>query len=146
MARINIDLPHHFDFETEISVRASDLNYGGHLGNDTLLTLLQEARIHFYRSLGFKDEVSFEGSVGQIITDAAIQYKSEAFLGDILVVAIATRDFNKYGFDLVYRVTNKQTATEVARGKTGIICFDYSKRKIATIPPSLLSRLRKDNR
>ncbi|MBA4055991.1 MAG: thioesterase, partial [Marivirga sp.] len=115
MARLQIDLPEIFLFRTELTVRASDLNYGGHVGNDTMLTLLQEARIRLYRQLGFKDELSFEGSIGQIIADAAIQYKSESFLGDILVIEIAVSDFNKYGFDMLYRVTNKETLKEVAK-------------------------------
>jgi len=141
MARIHISLPDKFLFETEISIRASDLNYGGHVGNDTMLTLLQEARIQFYRSLGFPNEISFEGSVGQIITDAAIQYKSESFLGDVLIVQIAVADFNKHGFDLLYLVTNKATGKEIARGKTGIVSFDYAKRKMVSVPVSLLSKL-----
>ena len=141
MARIQLSLPERFQFETEIAVRGSDLNYGGHVGNDTMLTLLQEARIRFYQSLGYENEVSFEGPVGQIIADASIQYKSESFLGDVLKIQIATVEFNKYGFDMLYLVTNRETGKEVARGKTGIVCFDYIKRKVASIPTSLLSKL-----
>ena len=145
MARIHIDLPDKFLFKTEIPVRASDINYGGHVGNDTILTLLQEARIQFYRQLGFKDEANFEGTIGQIITDAAVQYKAEAFLGDWLMVQLAVADFTKYGFDMLYRVTNESTKMEIARGKTGIVCFDYSKRKLVSIPSSLLVKLQSLN-
>ena len=141
MARIHINLPEKFLFSTEITVRVSDLNYGGHVGNDTMLTLLQEARIQFYRSIGFKDEITFEGSVGQIIIDAAVQYKAESFLGDVLEVQIAVEDFNKFGFELLYKVKNKSTGQEVARAKTGIVCFDYSSRRITSIPKPLLSKL-----
>jgi acyl-CoA thioester hydrolase len=141
MARLHINLPETFLFTTEIAVRVSDLNYGGHVGNDTMLTLLQEARIQFYRSLGFKDETSFEATVGQIIIDAAVQYKSESFLGDVLEIQIATEDFTKFGFDLLYHVKNKATGQEVARGKTGIVCFDYSKKKVVRIPALLLTKL-----
>lgn len=142
MARLHIDLPEKFLFKTELTIRASDLNYGGHVGNDTMLTFLQEARIRFYRQLGFKDEVGFEGSVGQIIADASIQYKSESFFGDVLIIELAVSDFNKYGFDMFYRVTNKESLKEVARAKTGIICFDYAKRKVVSIPVNLLQTLK----
>lgn len=141
MARIHIDLPEKFLFTAEIAVRVSDLNYGGHVGNDSILTLMQEARVQFYRSLGFANEISFEGSVGQIIADAAIQYKTQTFLGDIITIDIGVGDFNRYGFDMLYRLTNKATGKEVARGKTGIVCFDYSKGKVASIPVSLLGKL-----
>lgn len=142
MARLTIDLPERFLFETKLEVRASDLNYGNHLGHDSVLTLFQEARLRFYRQLGFKNELSFEGPVGQVIADAAVVYKSESFLGDVLVCRIAAQDFNKYGFDLVYLLENKSTSKETARGKTGIVCFDYDKRKIAPIPATLLHKLK----
>ena len=141
MPRVTIELPDHFAFTAELPVRVSDLNYGGHVGNDAILTIMQEARVRYYRHLGFKDEISFNGSVGQIITDAAIQYKSESFLGDVLLVRIATAEFSKYGFDMLYYIENKVTGKEVARGKTNIVCFDYEKRKIAVVPEELLKAL-----
>ena len=142
MARIEIHLPEKFIFKTQIVVRVSDLNYGNHVGNDSVLTLMQEARTLFYRAMGFESEVKLDGHIGQIMTDASIVYKSESFLGDILQFEIAIENFNKYGFDLFYHITNKVTGKEVARGKTGMVCFDYSKRKIASIPEVLVSKLK----
>jgi len=141
MSRIHLDLPEKFIFRTEIPVRVSDLNYGGHVGNDSVLTIMQEARTLFYRHLGFESEVKLEGTVGQIIADAAIVYKSESFLGDVLVIDIAVADINKYGFNLYYKLTNKATHKDVAHGKTGIVCFDYAKRKVASVPERLLQAI-----
>ena len=141
MARVHVDLPEKFLYTTELTVRASDLNYGNHVGHDTILTLMQEARIRFYRTLGFKNELNFEGSIGQVIADIAVQYKSESFLADELTVNIGAADFNKYGFDMYYLIENKRTGKEVARGKTGIVCFDYNSRKVARIPDVLLKKM-----
>lgn len=141
MARVQLTLPATFLFETELPVRVSDLNYGAHLGHDAVLTIMQEARVLFYRHLGFKDELSFEGSVGQIIADVAIQYKSEGFLGDVLIVKIGVEEITRFGFDMLYLLQNKSTNKELARGKTGIVCFDYTTRKIATIPHVLHKHL-----
>ena len=141
MARVELTLPDKFIFEAHLTVRASDLNYGNHVGNDRILTLMQEARILFYQSLGFKNEMSFEGNVGHVIADAVVVYKSEAFLGDELKIEIATTDWSKYGFDIYYRITNQHNK-EVARGKTGVVCFDFEKRKVAPVPDGLLTKLR----
>jgi acyl-CoA thioester hydrolase len=141
MPRIQLELPEKFLFTTEISVRASDLNYGNHVGHDTVLTLMQEARIQFYRTLGFKNELNFEGSIGQVIADAAVQYKAESFLGDQLIIHIGVNDFKKYGFDMFYLMLNQATGKEVARGKTGIVCFDYDTRKVARLPEILKQKL-----
>ncbi|MBL0742504.1 acyl-CoA thioesterase [Chryseolinea lacunae] len=141
MARIQLQLPDKFLYETEIAIRISDLNYGGHLGHDTLLTLLQETRVNFYRTLGIKDELSLEGTVGQVIADVGVQYKSEVFFGDTLMVQLGVADIHKFGFDMVYRVTQKTSGKDVAIAKTGIVCFDYATRKIAPVPASLFSKI-----
>jgi 4-hydroxybenzoyl-CoA thioesterase len=91
--------------------------------------------------LGYENELSFEGSIGQVIADAALVYKAEVFLGDILVIRIALGEFSKYGFDLYYLVSGKNDEKEIAKGKTGIVCFDYEKRKPARVPASLIEKL-----
>lgn len=146
MARIRISLPESFLYETELAVRVSDLNYGGHVGNDSILTLMQEARTSFYRHLGFESEIKLEGSVGQIVADAAVVYKSESFLGDVLQIHIGVVELSRYGFDLYYLLKNKATGKDVAHGKTGIICFDYSKRKVAEVPEVLKQKLKERTR
>jgi acyl-CoA thioester hydrolase len=141
MSRIQVDLPDKFLFSTELTVRAADLNYGNHVGHDRILSFMQEARVQFYRSVGFKNELNFEGAVGQVIADVAVQYKSESFLGDQLMISVGVLDFSKYGFDMYYLIENRLTEKEVARGKTGIVCFDYDTRKVARIPEVLMQRL-----
>ena len=66
MARIKIDLPEKFSFTTSIPVRITDINYGDHVGNDTILSLLHEARVQFLKTFGYK-EMEFEG-VGMIMS------------------------------------------------------------------------------
>lgn len=141
MARLQLDFLADVKFSCELIVRASDLNYGNHVGNDSVLTLMQEARILFYQSLGYKNELNFDGSVGHIVADAAVVYKSEAFLGDVLQVQLAISDYSKYGFDMYYRLTNKASGKDVAIGKTGIVFFDYDKRKVAGIPGDFLNKI-----
>jgi acyl-CoA thioester hydrolase len=142
MPRIQISLPPTVLFTAEVQVRISDINYGGHVGNDSILTIMQDARLIFYRAKGFKNEISFEGSVGQIIADASVQYKAESFLADQLLINIFVDEITKYGFDMLYQIINKENGKEIARGKTGIVSFDYQKRKVASIPESLLAILR----
>ena len=136
MARIKLDLPEHFPFSTELRVRITDVNYGGHMGNDSLLGLLHEARVRFLEHCGFS-ELNICG-LGLIMADSVIVYKSEAFPAETLVIAIAVADFNRYGCDFVYRVTEKRSGREVARAKTGIVFFDYQQRAIQNAPQSFL--------
>lgn len=139
MARIKLDLPSVFAFSTEVPIRVTDLNYGGHVGNDTILGIVQEARVQYFKSMGY-GELSFAG-VAVIMADCAVVYKSESFHGDTLRIEVAATDFSKYGFDLYYKLTNKATGKLVAEAKTGIVCFDYQARKVALLPAEALEKL-----
>lgn len=132
MPRIKIELPDKFIFRTEIPIRITDINYGGHLGNDSLLSIIHEARVRFLNHLGYS-ESNVEG-VGIIMVDAGIQYKSEGFYGDELMVEVSVNDFTGIGCDFVYRLINEKSKKEIAAAKTGIVFFDYEKRKTAPVP------------
>lgn len=132
MARIVFDLPAHFGFSTELQVYISHVNQGGHLDNAQLLSLVSEARVRFFKSLGYT-EADVAG-LATVVGDMLAQYKSEAFHGETLRVQMTPQDFNRYGFDLVFCLTEKNQGREVARGKTGIVFIDRAARKPAPIP------------
>jgi acyl-CoA thioester hydrolase len=143
MERIKINLPESFTFSTVLTIRITDLNYGGHVGNDTFLSLMQEARQQFLISHGYK-ELSFEG-YGLILVDAAIEYKRELSHGDTIKISVAASGFDKYGFDLYYEiemVINNETFL-AAKAKTGMLCYDYEKRKLVAIPEIAKEKLSK---
>ena len=140
MARIKIELPDRFAFSTEVPIHIGLINYGHHLDNAALLSLVSEARVRFFKSLGYS-ELDVEG-VGIVVADVAAQYRSEAFHGETLVVEMAADDFNKFGCDLVWRVSDQASGREVARGKHGIIFFDYTARKPVGVPPAFAARVR----
>src|SRR5690606_20392340 len=98
MARIKLDLPAFFPFKTTLKIRITDLNYGGHVGNDTVLGLMHESRVQYLNHLGYDNEVNAIEGMGLIQTDAAIVYKAETFYGETLLVEVVANDFNKYGF------------------------------------------------
>ena len=142
MSRIKIDLPGQFIFSAEIPVRITDLNYGAHVGNDTILALIHEARMQWLVSLGYTSELQIEG-IGLIMADAAIEFKSELFYGEMILASIAIAGLTKIGFDIYYKL-EKGTASErtlVAVAKTGMLCFDYQKRKIASVPEALRKKM-----
>src|SRR5512140_2273660 len=107
MARVKLQLPASFPFRTEIPVRISDINYGGHLGNDAVLSIVHEARIQFLRNLGYS-ELDIEGT-GIMMTYAVIVYSSEGFYGDVLSIEIGATDFQFTQCDIIFRLTNKTT-------------------------------------
>ena len=132
MARIQIDIPQQLPFTTEVPLYLCHINYGGHLDNALLLTVVSETRVRFLQFLGYT-EMDVEG-VGTIIADAAVQYRSEAFHGEVMTVRMGAVEFSKHGCDFVWSMNEKSSGREVARGKTGIVFFDYAQRKVAPVP------------
>lgn len=141
MARVKVELPDHFGFSTVIPVRITDLNYGGHLGNDSILTLVHEARVQYLQSFGYS-EIDL-GGVGMIMADAAIEFKQEVFYGDHVEISIAATNFSSVSFDLCYKLEKVQEGSRVlvAAIKTGMVCFDYAKKKVARVPEGVRERM-----
>jgi YbgC/YbaW family acyl-CoA thioester hydrolase len=141
MNRVKIILPEKFSFSTHLTIRVTDLNYGGHVGNDTFLSLIQEARQQFLLSHGY-EELSIAG-VGLIIADATIEFKRELNYGDIVRISVAAADFDKLGFDLFYRleVVNGEDTILAGRAKTGMLCYDYLLKKKVSVPEEAVKKL-----
>jgi acyl-CoA thioester hydrolase len=139
MARNRIALPEKFSFHTTIPIRITDINYGNHVGNDSLLSIIHEARIQFLKSHGYS-EMNLEG-VSLIMSDVSIEFKAEVFYGDVITVSVTATEFTRVSFDLIYKlVTGEEKIVAVA--KTGMVCFDYGSRKVAAVPDEVKIKLK----
>lgn len=139
MARVKLEMPATYPFRTDLTVRITDINYGGHLGNADLLALIHEARVRFLASFGYS-EVNVEG-YGTIMLDSVIVYKAQAFAGDVLTIEVAAGDFSRIGCDFFYRITNQATGADVAIAKTGVSVFDYENQKRVSPPEAFVNAL-----
>jgi acyl-CoA thioesterase FadM len=133
MPRLEIDFPESPLFTTELPVRIDDLNYGGHLANDRVLAIAQEARLRFLVAHGFRSELDVAGT-GLIMAEAAVVYRAEGRYGMVLRVDLAPSGVRTRGFDLLYRMTDAATGQEIARARTGMLWFDYAARKVVSMP------------
>ncbi len=141
MPRIQFDLPEQFIFSTDLQIYISHVNQGGHLDNAQLVTLISEARVRFFKSLGYT-----EGNVAGcpiVVGDLVAQYKSEGFHGETMRISMIPQFYNQYGFDLVYRMDCVEPAREVARGKVGIVFIDRTTRKVTPMPQAFMDQIGK---
>jgi len=142
MARTKIDLPNNFLFSATIPIRITDINFGGHVGNDTILSLVHEARAQFFTYLGYT-ELEFAGT-GTIMSDVAIEYKNQTYYGDSILVSVAVGDITKVAFDLFYKlekISSDGKIVSVAFAKTWMVCYDYDAKKVTAIPEEALKKI-----
>lgn len=141
--RIDIELPERFDFATELPVLIGHINAGRHLANESLVALLNEARVRFLASRDIR-----EGGVdGGVLVNAnlMVDYRAEVRHGERLCIELAVVDRHRAGFDLVYRVGasggDGEESREAARARTSHILIDAESRRARSLSPALSARL-----
>ena len=122
MARVTVAIPEQFHYQIELPIMLSHINRGDHLGNDSLVAFLNEARGQFLIAKGVP-EYSSEGAT-MINADLAVVYKSEARYGERLLIEVAAQDFNRYGCDIVYRISEAGSGRLIALAKTAHLHYD----------------------
>ena len=137
MARIKIDIPEKVIGTFTIPVRIADINYGNHVGNDAFVSIIHEARMQWLKQYDYT-ELKVE-DIGLIMSDLAIEFKSESFYGDEVEVRLGAGDISRVGFDLYYQLFAKRSNETIliAHAKTGMVCYNYDGKKVASIPEKL---------
>ena len=130
--RIQINLPEHFCFSTRITVEVGHLNYGNHLANDAVLRIAHEARLRFLAAHGCTEIDAF--GAGLIMADAAVQYRTQAFHGEELLVQVALGEISKVGFPFFAKLTRLYDQAEIARVQCGMVFFNYASQRIERTP------------
>lgn len=138
MSRVKIKFPEQKPLYTAaIPVRIGDVNYGGHVGNDALLSIVHEARMQMLAASGYSELNAAGNSL--IMADVMIAYKGEAFYGDVLSVQLYTEELGSISFDLLYHITTTRDGIlhQIAHCKTGMVCFNYEIRKTVVMTDGL---------
>jgi acyl-CoA thioesterase FadM len=139
MARVELDLPPSFLFTMDLPLRVSDMNYANHLGNERVLSLAQEVRVAWLAAFGLTElDV---GGVGIILADAMVEYRAEGRQGMVLEAALGVGEVRSRSVELLYRFVDRASAQELARVKTGVLCFDYQSRKVVALTERLRAAL-----
>ncbi len=138
MGRVKIQFPDNNPlYIADIPVRITDINYGNHLGNDSLLSIIHEARVQMLYQHGFTEMNA--GGNSLIMADVAIAYKAESFYGDKLRVNIYSDEIQTGSFTLLYNITamRGEKPLPIAHASTGMVCFDYTTRRIMPMTDTL---------
>ncbi len=139
MPRVTLPVRSRYTATMDITIRTTDLNYGGHLGNDRILALVHEARVAFLATHGWS-ELDLAGR-SLIMADAAIMFRGEAFAGDVLRIESVPAEVSRTGFRLCHRIRCKVDDKDIALVETGLVGFDYDKRRVAPWPDDVRAKL-----
>ena len=143
MARIKIEIPGQVIGIVTIPVRITDINYGNHVGNDSFVSIIHEARVQWLKQHNFS-ELNIDGA-SLIMSDLAIEFKKESFYGDIIEIKLGAGEMSRVSFELYYQLSTSRNNETVllANAKTGMVCYDYTVKKVTALPEVLKQLLLK---
>jgi len=128
-------------FKWSYRVNISDINYGGHMGNDKSLSLFHEARIAYLKNIECS-EMNIGDGLGIIMKDAHIDFLAEVFHGDELTIKVTLGERKGLLFYLNYEVVRIEDRKKVLQGKTGLLAFNYQERKLARAPEIFFEKIK----
>jgi acyl-CoA thioesterase FadM len=144
MARLHLDFPEdQYYYTSLLTVRVTDINAGNHLGNDSMISMISEARARFLFEFGVA-ETERDGT-GIIVTDLATTYRAEAHARDQLLFEVGVMDFNKYGGDIIFRITRPKDKKSVAMAKQGFVFFNYKTSQVVAMPDDFRAKFDRVN-
>ena len=136
MDRIKLEFPEAAIVHRQpLSVRITDMNYGRHLGHDTLVSLLHEARIQAFGVLGLTEWDM--GGYPSVVADLAVQYQSEARWPDALVVETAVPAPTGKVIVVYHRVCHAEGGRPVATARLNIVLLDPAQGRSVAIPDAV---------
>lgn len=140
MSRLKIELPKRLFTSVSIPVRITDINYGNHVGNNSIVEIIHEARAQWLEKKGFT-EVNVLGT-SLIMSELLVEFKNQSYYKDVLEIKIFCGEITRVSFELFYEISVKRNEKIIiARAKTGMVCFDYSIKKVTSIPDEFRSIL-----
>jgi acyl-CoA thioesterase FadM len=144
MARLKIFLPEKLLSTVFIPIRITDINYGNHLGNNSIVEIIHEARVMFLKQNNFT-ELNI-GGPGLIMSELQVEFKNESFYGDSLKVEVFAGEISRTGFEIFYSLIVERNGNNlvVANAKTTMACFDYQQKKVTSLPLEFKKILERD--
>ncbi|KFX69430.1 thioesterase [Pseudomonas taeanensis MS-3] len=144
MARLKLEFPEQqFCYSTHLTVRVTDINAANHLGNDSMISMISEARARFLFEFGIEE--TREDGTGIIVTDLATTYRTEAHARDQLLFEVGVMDFNKYGGDITFRISRPADGSLVAMAKSGFVFFNYKRQQVVAMPAEFSTKFPRVN-
>ncbi|XKE46345.1 acyl-CoA thioesterase [Halomonas organivorans] len=140
MERVRLEFPEaDVRHRHPLTVRVTDMNYGHHLGHDTLVSLLHEARIAALADLGL---IEYDmGGYPSVVADLAVQYQAEARWPEALVVDTAIPEPGRRAITVYHRVRREADDVVVATARINLMLVDPGTGRPVAIPPAVRQRL-----
>lgn len=124
----------------DVQTRFRDTDAMGHINNAVYLSYLEIARIEYVRQVF---GVTHYRDIDFILARAEVDYRSPAYVGEVLTVEIRAVALGGASFTFAYRINEKSAGRLVAEAKTVQVSYDYQKGKVKRLSEEFIKKVRK---
>ncbi len=94
------------------------------------------------KKMGFSELDLGDGKTGIIMADLAVNFLSEGFLFDKIIVESAIGEVGNSGFCVFHHF--RRDDESIALAETGIVAFNYGERHVARLPEAFVKAVEKN--
>src|SRR4030042_4639662 len=102
MPKVKLVKKENYEFEYKVILQVTDINYGGHLGNDALVGIIHEARVNLLTALGCSEFDLGDGKTGIIMSDLGVNYLGEGFMFDEIIIHSTIDEISNASFRIFH--------------------------------------------
>ncbi len=137
MPRIRLSVPKtaKLIYTVKLPIYIQHINYGNHLGADSLIAIIHEARVQFLKHYGMCEK-NIDHGVGLMIASLASTHYNQGVHGNTLKIEIFVDDIQNSNCDFYYQIFNDDDQI-LAIATTNTVFIDRQTQKIAKIPEKL---------
>jgi acyl-CoA thioester hydrolase len=149
MSRVELIFPEPIVFSEKIVLRNTDMSRAGHLGFDSLVSIVHRVLNRFFDQRGLP--IGEGGGVSYIVKDLAVIYQGEAHVGDVVSVNVGLGEGGEKWVELYFRVLRAEACQKgaerpfgqanLALAKLAVLCFDYDKGATVAFPAGVRKAL-----
>ena len=126
-----------------IAVRYRDLDTLGHVNNAVYASYLEMGRVGFLRDVSARlgwptSGYEFGVNVPFVVVELTIGFKSPAYLGETLDVAVRMPSAGRTSFAFEYEVRERESGRLVATGRSAQVMIDPATGSKAEVPQEFL--------
>ena len=119
--------------------RFRDTDAMGHLNNAVYVTYFEVARGEYWRALTRDTDYR---KVPFILAHTTIDFRSPAFVHEVLDVGIRVSRLGTKSFDCAYRIVEQGSRRLVCEGRSVQVIFDYARNVSCPLPDALRAAVR----
>ncbi|OIK12926.1 thioesterase family protein [Bacillus sp. MUM 13] len=135
-----------FHFSHSIKVRFSETDMFGHLNNTVPFTYFEEARIEYFKSLGFMQEWVKDGSEAiPVVADLQCDFLAQIFFNDELTVHVKAERIGNSSADIHY-MGKKADGTICLTGRGTIVQISKATGKAIPWPQESIDLMNREER